>query len=598
MRHNLCLTLLSVLLIFFTFACDKNGQTPGKQQSLEDAIELTKSEWNKYDYAIAWDEPIPANTQIDIVLGGGKENEVSPEYETWLIVADTNPLANGGPHYKWIFVSTQTGQISTLMTTSEPFPTHEDFAKHVGVIKEWKIIEPQIAIATPGQKPRQTTRANHSANNCWAIILSGGAYTMINFVRYWNDCSLVYKVFTQTYEIPKDHILTLISDGTDPAIDMYLGNNLYASSPTDLDGDGLPDIQYSATKSNLANAFSQLATNVQPGDNVVVYVIDHGDHDGTSSYICLWNNQRLYPHELASLAAQITPDARIHFVLGQCKSGGFISALSGNNRTITTACREDEYSNGTTNGDYDEFVYLWAKAIGDDINHSDENQDGKCSLHEAFTYANEKDRFRNPYVIYPEHPQYNSIPSTLGSHYDIVGNYAYIPRIIGNSDISSNSDTTYSIEDLPEGAIVDWRLSINNQVLSIGTGDSIHLSNCYSTLPYQPATIRITITNVGNYKDRKPIALWKAGIHLNNDLIYDYGNGPSGEFALWCNPAGAKNFVWETNDPEIQIRQEGFFATYEIYDNHEPNGLQVWVSFDNPLGERTTVVRTVFDSNK
>lgn len=584
MRHNLCLTLLSVLLIFFTFACDKNEQTSGKQQSLEDAIELTKSEWNKYDYAIAWDEPIPANTQIDIVLGGGKENEVSPEYETWLIVADTNPLANGGPHYKWIFVSTQTGQISTLMTTSEPFPTHEDFAKHVVVIKEWKIIEPQIAIATPGQKPRQTTRANHSANNCWAIILSGGAYTMINFVRYWNDCSLVYKVFTQTYEIPKDHILTLISDGTDPAIDMYLGNNLYASSPTDLDGDGLPDIQYSATKSNLANAFSQLATNVQPGDNVVVYVIDHGDHDGTSSYICLWNNQRLYPHELASLAAQITPDAKIHFVLGQCKSGGFISALSGNNRTITTACRENENSHAMSDGVYDEFVYLWAKAIGDKINLSDKNQDEKCSLHEAFNYANKEDIYCK-YNL--EHPQYDSTPSLFGDHYDIRGLYSHVPRIIGNLDLSSSS-SLYSIEDLPDGSIANWQLSINNQVIHVGTGSSICLSNNYSSLPYQPALITISSSNAGLYNDTKNITLWKPGIHFNNDLISIF----DGEFCLWVNPEGARNFVWNTNNPDIQIAQCGtFFAPYEASNGIPADYSEVWVTFDNPLGESTTIVR-------
>ena len=587
------------MLLLLTFACKKNEQTPGKPQSLEEAIELTKSEWNKYDYAFAWNEPIPTNTQMDIVLGEmGKQYEVSPAYETWLIVADTNPLANGGPHYKWIFVSTQTGQTSTLMTTSEPFPNRDGFSEQVTVLKEGKHIEPLIPTSAPAQRPRISVRAGHSANNCWAIILSGGANKIWNFPRYWNDCSLIYKVITQTYGFPKSHIITLISDGTDPAADINLGYNRFISSPTDLDGDGLTDIQYSATKSNLTNAFSQLANNVQPGDNVLVYVIDHGDNDGLSSYICLWNEQKLYPHELASMVGQITPSARIHFVLGQCKSGGFISALSGNNRTIATACREDEYSNATRDGVYDEFVYLWTNAIADKITMSDENQDGKCSIHEAFKYAYTEDRFKSPNEQYPEHPQFCSIPLTLGDHYDVVGNYSYVPRIIGNPDFSLNSSTSYSIEDLPEGAIVDWQLCINNQIQSIGTGRTVNLSNHYSSLPYQPATISISTTNVGIYKDTMPITLWKAGIHMNSELINDYGNGHVGEFALWCNPVGAKNFAWETNDPEIQIWQEGSFATYEIYGNHEPDGLEVWVSFDNPLGERTTVVRTDFDRNK
>jgi len=207
MRHNPCLTLLSVLLIFFTFACNKNGQTPGKQQNLEDAIELTKNDWNKYDYAIAWDEPIPANTQIDIVLGGGKENEVSPEYETWLIVADTNPLANGGPHYKWIFVSTQTGRTSTLMTTSIPFTSQEDPGKHIIVLKEGKIIEPQKASPTPAPRRRLSNHATSSANNCWAITQYG---TYFAPYEASNGISADYSEVWVTFDNPLGESTTIV----------------------------------------------------------------------------------------------------------------------------------------------------------------------------------------------------------------------------------------------------------------------------------------------------------------------------------------------------------------------------------------------------
>ena len=596
MKQNLFLTLLALPVLLTVVSCNKASNQHKGPLTLEEAIELTKNEWDKYESAIAWDAPIPANTKMDIVLGVmGKEYEVSPAYETWLIVADTNPLANGGPHYKWIFVSTETGQISTLMTTSEPFTTDEekDFIHHIIVVKEGRTIEPHIAhinSCNPTKRIRADALTNQSANNCWALILSGGINVTHNYSRYWNDCSYIYKTLTQQYAFPKSNIIALISDGDNPAEDMILKNGLCISSPVDLDEDNLPDVQYSATKNNLASAFSYLANNVQPGDNVLIYVIDHGGHDGSSSYICLWNNQILYPFELASMVGQITPEARIHFVLGQCNSGGFISALSGNNRTIATACGEYEESYATLDGENDEFVYQWTKSIDEDIIFSDKNQDGKCSLHEAFNYANKEDYYSRNNI---EHPQYDSTPSLFGDHYDIRGQYSPIPRIIGNSDLSS-SFSQYSIEDLPEGATVNWHISINNQAIPAGTGRSIYLSNSFSSMPYQPATISITSTNVGLYTDTKFITLWKSGIHMNNSLIIDNGNDRYGEFALWTNPIGATNFVWGINDSDTQIYSNGFFAIYEVNGDHELDYTEVWVSFNNPLGEQTTVVRTTY----
>ncbi|MBQ3814199.1 MAG: hypothetical protein II841_11655 [Bacteroidales bacterium] len=148
MKRSLLLSLMALPVLLTIVSCNKPGNHSNGPQTIEEAIELTKHEWDKYESAIAWDAPIPANTKMDIVLGVmGKEYEVSPAYETWLIVADTNPLANGGPHYKWIFVSTETGQISTLMTTSLPFTTDEekDFIHHIIIVKEGRTIEPHIA---------------------------------------------------------------------------------------------------------------------------------------------------------------------------------------------------------------------------------------------------------------------------------------------------------------------------------------------------------------------------------------------------------------------------------------------------------------------
>ncbi|MDE6126750.1 MAG: hypothetical protein K2G30_07330, partial [Muribaculaceae bacterium] len=83
--------------------------------------------------------------------------------------------------------------------------------------------------------------ANPVANRTYAVILSGGINKNANYERYWNDCSFIYQSLTKTYSIPNDNIFVLMADGTDPADDMRLYNGGYASSPLDLDGDGLND---------------------------------------------------------------------------------------------------------------------------------------------------------------------------------------------------------------------------------------------------------------------------------------------------------------------------------------------------------------------
>lgn len=588
MKHHFLFGCLFASLLFF--ACQKPELISYGEQSLDDAICLTKATWDQYESAIAWNEPIPANSRIRILLGeGGKEYELSPKDESWLIVADTNPMANSGPHYKWIFVSTTTSQISTYNTTSEPlFDNYRDideYLRHITTLKEPSPISSD-AISASKSAMRTSLRPVDSPNKNWAIILSGGATPQSNYERYWNDCSYIYKTLTQNYQFPKSHVFTLISDGTDSGKDMRRLNGSIISSPTDLDEDGTPDIQYSAKKNNLRNVFSQLASSVQPDDNVFIFVIDHGGHDGLSSYICLWDGERLYPSELALFTAGITSDARIHFVLGQCYSGGFINSLAGNKRTITTACKEDESSFATTDGVYDEFVHHWTNAITGSYSGADINLDNIVSLHEAFFYAERHD-------IRSEHPLYKSVHESFGDHFDIGG--AFIPTIIGSSDITSSFSSLFSLEDLPSGASVKWSLSINNLYsFYLGSGNSIDLSNDYSTLPYQPATLIATVTCGGQYTGKKYVNLWKPGIHFNSSLIIDHGDNYGGEYSLWTNPQGATGFHWETNDSNITLTQLGaYFVTYEIAQHgYTPDNPDIWVTFNNPFEETTIVVRT------
>lgn len=243
---------------------------------------------------------------------------------------------------------------------------------------------------------------NAFAANTYAVILSGGKNKNSNNARYWNDCSFIYQTLTKKYRVPKGNVKVLMSDGTDPAVDMCREVGApYISSPLDLDDDGNPEIEYSATKANLRRVFSELSNELGDEDHLFVYVIDHGgyDYQKKSSYICLWNDEKLYPEELDSYLDGCEA-GYISFVMGQCYSGGFVEPLRADNRLVMAACSADDLSYGCEDLPLDEFVYHWTSAVngvtafGDKIS-ADGNADDNVSLGEAYTYARQKDVYSN-----------------------------------------------------------------------------------------------------------------------------------------------------------------------------------------------------------
>ena len=265
--------------------------------------------------------------------------------------------------------------------------------------------------------PKQslTNDVSEAAKRTHVVIISGGYSMISNYARYWNDCSYLYQTLVNKYSIPKEQISLLISDGTDPSLDMNQYGR-FISSPLDLDFDGIPDTQYAATRNNVGLVFQKLSQKIEDGDHLFIYVIDHGGTNDkqNQSYICLWNEEILQDYELASMITPITANnANVNVVLGQCFSGGFVDNLCKVGCVVATASTGDEYSWACPDIPYDEFVYQWTKAINekDHLGNSvisDIDKNGKITMDEAFTYAKTNDR------CYKEHPQYKSIPLSIG----------------------------------------------------------------------------------------------------------------------------------------------------------------------------------------
>ena len=333
---------------------------------------------------------------------------------TRLVFVDTNPGAGWNHSCKYLYYSFPSSSIEgkdyTLNIVDSVCPPLDMKMKRLD--KTSSVYKAPGNTFTPEIHPM---RDNLIAKKTYALILSGGVDPISNEERYWNDCSYIYKVLRNKYQIPKENIVVLMSDGRSDGKDMNPSNGGdFISSPIDLDGDYRPDIDNSAIKSNVVNALNAFASKLTPKDNFFLYVADHGGYDkGGSPYISLWDGGRIYDRELAALLDGINVKY-MNVVLGQCYSGGFIKTLEKTNRVITTACAADELSYGSADGEHDEFLYHWTTAInryGKDgrLVKSDYDNDGHISMFEAFVYAAARDMYTNGKFPYAqETPQISS----------------------------------------------------------------------------------------------------------------------------------------------------------------------------------------------
>lgn len=327
---------------------------------------------------------------------------------SYVYFIDEVPMANWCHPCRYVFISKDNGNIETVFAETPPSES-----MFIPMFEERFIIQQEIqgdGAAIFGLSQTRSAIKLSDLHKKYAIILSGGGDMRSNHLRYWNDCSFIYKVLVNIYGFLPNNIYVLMSDGTDPGADRYLPNGNYDSSPLDLDGNGTNDIQYSATKQNITTVFDILSKKITNEDDLFIFTTDHGGRANNQSYLVLWNGVRLYPTELANEINKIKA-RNISIVMEQCYSGGFIPALDAPNRIIMTACKEDEVSWAGPSY-YDEFVYHWTSAMAKKypnniIVNADSNSDGFISMEEAFLFAKNNDD-------QDETPLYSSNAATLG----------------------------------------------------------------------------------------------------------------------------------------------------------------------------------------
>lgn len=240
-----------------------------------------------------------------------------------------------------------------------------------------------------------------SAQNCYAVIISGGIEARQNYIRYWEDSANIYSTLTRKYGLPDDHIIALVSDGTAPANDRNgadYDHPSYSNSPTDLDGDGDVDTDGPATFAEVQAAFDALAGVLTSNDQLFVFITDHGSQQaGWDAWACLWGWTWLRDDQLRDMTADLP--CPVFFAMETCYSGGFVDDIaSDSNRAIGAACAFDDTSEGWWH--FDPWVYYLTAAFRGHYpdNHTspwvdgtacdeDANADGRISFREAYDHA-------------------------------------------------------------------------------------------------------------------------------------------------------------------------------------------------------------------
>lgn len=278
-----------------------------------------------------------------------------------------------------------------------------------------------------------------------AYIIGGGFTPQTNSKRFWNDCSYLYNVLIDKYNVCPYDIYMMFAPGL--IYDDLSGSFLYR----DNEFGHMPDVFCTNSKDQIYELMTgHYDLDIRDDTHILVFVAGHGDKRDIDSrpYIELWQNpdenseddHRLYDYELKEILDSLKAKT-MTVVLGQCFSGAFINTLKAPGRVILTACGPDEYSWGYN--EYDAFLRHWINAINEEgvdneFIASDIDGNGRVTMNEAFEYAQTMDEE-------DETPMYSSVFESTGE--DLSLNHTPWPNELYIKDNLADTGKEYNTTD-------------------------------------------------------------------------------------------------------------------------------------------------------
>lgn len=573
--------------IMMAISCTKeNNDEPynpdGSPITQAQALEIVKEDIDEYDFVCVSKSIVKKGTKFRSWDG----HEGTVPRKSWVVIINTKPLANSGQCWLYIYIDSYTGNADMdSWEWGEPDSFECDLVKC-----EMGSSSKEESMAFLPRVPIANASVSNSSSDNWAVIISGGARPEINWERYWNNCSAMYKCLRNVYNYRRDRIFVLMSDGVSSDPDRRLNNGWYESSPQDLDGDGNDDINYSATKANISTVFNYLRDHVAVDEQVLVFVTDHGSRHDDESYITLWGGSEISASEFANEVKKINDSSRKHVVLGQCYSGGFIGPLSSCwNVSVATACAYNQASSARSGSMYDEFLYHWisaaaGRAPGGAVVNADLNGYDGVSAEEIFRYSQNKDEK-------DETSQYASSPGSMGEKYGLSGEeFGYPVFTAGARHLTSNAEGyLFELSNLPRTYTTAWSSNKNSVYFRQNTQSSVRaFKDTDEAMAEDQVKVDLT-TSFKTYSFKSDVYLWESGINFTETLIG--GSLSEGSFFLPFNCPDVTSYEWMIDGAEYEVVNSGAHFIDFVLTGEVPEEYAVSVSFVNPLGSNTTIVR-------
>ena len=168
MRRVLALLVIAVITMV---SCSKDDDgfynKDHSQITREQAVKIMKKEIDRYEEVRISKDILKAGTKITMYYM--EPEEIVVPYDSWLIVFDTDPLANGGKKYLYVYVDVYSGASKTrYMKWEWPSDIETEAIKYIHV----SYVE-AYANHYGGAESRAAETSNQASNN-WAVIISGG----------------------------------------------------------------------------------------------------------------------------------------------------------------------------------------------------------------------------------------------------------------------------------------------------------------------------------------------------------------------------------------------------------------------------------------
>ena len=593
MKRILTFVLAAAMVAVSCTKEKKNNDEPynpdGSPITQAQALEIVKEDIDQYELVYVTTAIAKKNMILDIPMDGSRVVKVP--CDSWIVAIDSDPWANGGQKWLYIYVDAYTGNADKeSWEWGMPWQEGIEFICVKNTVLGSTETEMDIPFNSYSYGKKLMESGDNMSDN-WAVIISGGANPILNYERYWNNCSAMYKCLRNVYNYRRDRIFVLMSDGVSSESDRHLNIGWYESSPLDLDGDGNDDINYSATKANISTVFNYLRDHVNADEQVLVFVTDHGSRQNDESYITLWGGSEISASEFTNEVKKINASSRKHVVLGQCFSGGFVGPLKSacSNISIATAASADQESHAMLGQRYDEFLYHWISAAagktpdGSIVNADLNGYDG-VSAEEIFRYSQNKDEK-------DETSQYASSPGSMGEKYGLSGEeFGYPVFTAGARHLTSNAEGyLFELSNLPRTYTTAWSSNKNSVYFRQNTQSSVRaFKDTDEAMAEDQVKVDLT-TSFKTYSFKSDVYLWESGINFTETLIG--GSLSEGSFFLPFNCPDVTSYEWMIDGAEYEVVNSGAHFIDFVLTGEVPEEYAVSVSFVNPLGSNTTIVR-------